>query len=120
MQSKATTVAAYLKALPDGRRKALSKLRSLIRKVAPGVKETMEYGMPFYDLKGPLFALGAQKHHLALYICETDLVAAYRPRLGKLSVGKSCIRFKRLDQLPLDVIEELLRDTVQERRWKVG
>jgi uncharacterized protein YdhG (YjbR/CyaY superfamily) len=120
MQSKATTVAAYLAELPEDRREALATLHALIRKALPGAVESIQYGMPSYALGEAGVGMAAQKHYLALYVCDGELVDRYRPRLGKLNCGKGCIRFKSLDDLPLDVIEDLLREMVQRRQAKLS
>lgn len=117
MKSVATTFSSYVKDLPADRQTALKHLRALAKKVAPDATELISHGMPFYDLHGPLFAIASQKHYLSLYVCDTELLASYKARLPKnLSVGKSCIRFRTLDELPLDVIEELMVATVTRSR----
>lgn len=117
MQSKATTVAAYLKELPADRQTTFRKLRTLIKQVAPGAKETMKYGMAVFQLAGndaliDFAALASQKQYMALYV-EPAVLKKYRTRLGKLSIGKCCIRFQRLEQLRLDVVSELLEELVE-------
>src|SRR5438046_3149186 len=109
MQSQAATVPAYLKELDEQPRKALATLRKLIRRVAPQAKEGMRYGMPYYEWNGPLFSLAAQKHYLALYVCDVDL-DKIKAKLGKTNCGKGCIRFKKLDDLNLEALEQLLAD----------
>lgn len=116
MRSEATTVDDYLAELPPDRRAALSRLRQILGEAAPEALESMKYGHPHWTLAGPLFALAAQKHFLALYVAEHDLVASARPRLGGLDLGKSCIRFRRLDDLPLDVIADIARAAAERRR----
>ena len=116
MHSDAPTVAAYLKSLPDDSRQALAKLRTLIRKCASGADEKMQHGMPCYELNGLLCAFAAQKNNLALYVCEPELVAKFKSRLGKVSVGKGCIRFRKIDDLSLAAVEELLRAAVKKRQ----
>ncbi|MEX2026799.1 MAG: DUF1801 domain-containing protein [Pirellulaceae bacterium] len=109
MQSDAKTVPAYLKELLPDRRAALSSLRKLIKRAAPDAKELMQSGMPCYVVDGcPVFALAAQKHYLALYVCAWNAMNKYRDKLGTANCGKGCIRFKRLEDLSLDVVEELL------------
>ena len=116
MQSKAGTVAQYLKEQPEERRRALGTIRRMIRKAAPGAKETMGVGMATYSWrKSMLFALAAQKKYLALYVCDTPLVAKHRARLGAVDCGKSCIRFKNLDDLDLDGVEALLTEAARKR-----
>lgn len=108
MQSSAKTVAAYLKELPAPRRSALSKLRKLVKQVAPDAKESMRYGMPYYELDAvPLFSLAAQKNYLAVYVCGID-VSKHKSKLGKTSCGKGCIRFQSVEDLSLDGLREVL------------
>lgn len=130
MQSAAPTVAAYLEELPEDRRAAVAKIRAVMRKNLPkGFVEVMNYGMIGYvvphkhypagyhcDPKAPLpFAgLASQKNHLAIYLMtvyqspdmEKWLREAFVKAGKKLDMGKSCIRFKKLDDVPLEVIGE--------------
>ena len=72
------------------------------------------YGMPAYTVRGePLVGLASQKHYLALYVCPGDVLAEFRARFGKLNCGKGCIRFRKLEDLPLDVTEQMLRETLR-------
>ena len=119
MQSKATTVAAYLDELPEDRRTALVTLRKLIRRIAPKATENMEYGMPTYLMGDMLCAMASQKGNLALYVGDTTLTP-YRAQLKGLKCGKGCIRFKRLDELPLDVVSAMLVDAVKRRQANAG
>ena len=125
MKSDATTVAEYLDSLPDDRRSAISKVRSVIRKNLPkGVVETMDWGMISYQVPLSAFpktyngqplmfaALASQKNYMAVYLnsiygspeLRADFEERYAASGKKLDAGKSCVRFKRLDDLPLDVI----------------
>ncbi len=115
MKSTATTVAEYLAELPADRQAALKKVRSVIQKTVPGAKESMQHGMAAYDLNGMLFALASQKNHMALYVCEAEVVEAHRSALGKLNSGKGCIRFSKLEELPLDAITQILREAAAKR-----
>jgi hypothetical protein len=139
MQSKATTVKEYLEELPEDRRAAIIKVRQVIRKNLPkGMAEGMQYGMIGYsvphkiypagyhcDPKQPLpFAgLASQKGHMSFYLCtlyqNPELEAWFRERMAsagkKLDMGKGCIRFRKLEDLPLDIVGEMVgRMTVAE------
>ncbi len=138
MQSKATTVAAYLSSLPADRRAAIESVRKVILdNLDTTFEEGMQYGMIGYyvphsvfpdgyhcDPKQPLpFAhLGSQKNHMALYLmglyaCEPEdesaltrwFRAAWAKAGKKLDMGKCCVRFKKLEDVPLDVVGELIR-----------
>lgn len=114
MTAKPASVEAYLASLEPNRRSILASLRKLVRRSAPQAAETMRYGMPTYELNGHVAAFASQKHYVSLYL-DTDLVAAHQQDFGHLNCGKSCIRFTRLEQLPLDVVETILAETVQKR-----
>ena len=132
MKSKPTTVKEYLEALPDDKRKAMEKLRSAIRKNLPkGFKEEINYGMIGYVVPHSLYPTGyhckptdplpflniaAQKnfiavYHMGLYADPTLMkwfLSAYPEHCeGKPDMGKSCIRFKKSEQIPFDLIGEL-------------
>jgi uncharacterized protein YdhG (YjbR/CyaY superfamily) len=115
MPAKPTTVAEYLEALSEDRRKALEKLRALIRKTAPEAVEGMESGMPFYKMGEMLCALASRKGYMALYV-GAEAMESHRPALGRLDCGKGCIRFRTLDELPLDVISAILKEAVRRRK----
>ncbi len=112
MQSSAKTVDEYLDEIPADRRSALEALRTLIHSIAPTVTEAMLYGMPAFLLGEPFCAFASQKQYMSLYCCD-DLLDQYRPRLGKLSCGKCCIRFRKYEDLPLEVITELLKEMAE-------
>ncbi|MFZ2682059.1 MAG: DUF1801 domain-containing protein [Patescibacteria group bacterium] len=128
MQSKAVRVKDYLAELPAERRQAIEAVRKVILKSLPkGYKEAMVYGMMGYVVplktypkgyldnpKMPLtyVALASQKNYMALYLINVYTGAsvakwfteAYKASGKKLDMGKSCIRFKHLEDLPLDVV----------------
>lgn len=132
MQSKATTVKQYLAELPADRRPAIESVRAVIFKnLDPVYEEGMQYGMIVFhvphrvypegyhcDPKQPLpFAgLASQKNYMSVYLgCYGDPAldrwfrAAWAKTGKKLDMGKCCIRFKKLDDLALDVIAEAIR-----------
>ncbi len=128
MTSNASTVEDYLSQLPDDRRSALSAVREVILKNLPaGYEEGMGYGMIHYFVPHTIFPAGyhcdprqplgyallaSQKNHMALYLMcvygDADIRAwfeeEYRASGKKLDMGKACLRFKKLDDLSLDVI----------------
>ena len=129
VSSAARTVDAYLESLDADRRKVISAVRDVVRKNLPkGYQEEMGFGMIAYNVpltelaetynKQPLMyaALAAQKNYNAIYLMGvySDSARAKRftdgfARAGKkLDIGKSCVRFKSLDDLPLDVIAETI------------
>jgi len=132
MGSDASTVDEYLAALPDDRREALEAVREVVLANLPeGYEEAMNWGMITYQVPlsvepdtyngEPLMyaALASQKHHMALYLTSVyaDEAAsagfreAYEATGKKLDMGKSCVRFKRLDDLPLELVGETIAST---------
>lgn len=105
----------YLADLVPERQAALSGLRALIQEAVPDAVETLRYRMPTYEYQGGvLCAFASQKHYMSLYM-DVDLVERHRKELDGLDVGKSCIRFKRLEQLPLETVRTILDETVERR-----
>lgn len=132
MQSKASTPRQYLDELPKDRREPINKLRQQIMDNLPkGMEETMNYGMLGYviphavypdgyhcDPKQPLpfMNLASQKNFVAVYsmtlYAKKELLNWFTTEYAKrckykLDTGKSCIRFKRMDDIPFDLIGEL-------------
>lgn len=137
MQSKATTVRQYLDALPADRRKPIEAVRRVIRaNLDPRYQEGMQYGMIGYfvphsvyppgyhcDPRQPLpfVGLASQKNHMAIYLyClyadpaevawfEQAWTEAMAGTGKKLDMGKSCVRFRKLEDVPLDVVGQAVK-----------
>ena len=132
MQSKATTPDTYMAEIPEERQKAFTKLRSVIKKNIPkGFSETMGYGMMgwvvphskypagyHYNPKDPLPFIGiaSQKNFIAIYhmgvyadpaLLKWFTTAHAKASPKKLDMGKSCIRYKKPDDIPYELIGEL-------------
>ena len=122
----------YFDELPDDRRKAIAKVRAVIRKNLPkGFVEEMSFGMISYVVPLTTFpdtyngkplmyaALASQKNYMAVYLravySDPDhsdwFVANYKATGKRLDMGKSCVRFRTIDDLPLDVIGETIDRT---------
>jgi uncharacterized protein YdhG (YjbR/CyaY superfamily) len=129
VKSSAKTVQAYLDELPEQQREVVSRVRDLILANLPeGYQESMNWGMITYEIplerypktynKQPLgyIALAAQKNHYALYLmgCYADSEQEVKLRQGfeqagkKFDMGKSCLRFKKLEDLPFDVLAPVI------------
>lgn len=139
MQSGAATVDEYLAELPEDRRQAISTVRDEILKNLPqGYEEQMIYGMIGYvvpfslwpagyhcDPKLPLTyaALASQKQHMAVYLMniymtndsESWFISEYKKTGKRMDIGKSCVRFKKLEHLPVELIgQAIARTSVQD------
>lgn len=127
MRSSASTVEEYMGELPEERRAAIEAVRQVVLKNLPkGYEEVMNWGMITYQVpletypdtynKKPLMyaALAAQKNHMSVYLtaiymnekASREFETAYRSTGKRYDVGKSCVRFKELADLPLELIGE--------------
>jgi uncharacterized protein YdhG (YjbR/CyaY superfamily) len=120
MDMTPTTVGAYLRDLPPDRRVAMARVCSMIRRSARGVRESMRYGLAFYELDGPLFALESGRRHMSLYVAEQDVIVKHKDALPGINPQRSFIKFSDLTRLPLDVVEKIVRDSVAARRSRVS
>ena len=134
MQSKATTPEHYLAELPEDRKEAMLKLRNVIKDNLPkGFEEQMSYGMLGYvvphsiypngyhcnpKLPLPFINLASQKNFIALYhmgiyanknLLEWFLAEYPKHFKTKIDMGKSCLRFKKMDDIPFELIGELVK-----------
>jgi hypothetical protein len=132
MQSKATTPDEYFESLPEERKKAMIDLRKIIKKNLPkGFKEAMGYGMVGYcvphslypagyhcapDQPLPFLGLASQKNFIAIYhmgiyadpkLLKWFTTAYAKQSKTKLDMGKSCLRFKKPEHIPFELIGEL-------------
>ena len=131
-KSKAATAEEYLAELAEDRRAPLAAVRKVILDHLPeGLEETMQYGMIGYVIPlesypttyngQPLTyaALASQKNYMTLYLMnvysdsesERWFVDQYKASGKKLNMGKSCVRFKKLDDLPTDLIGRAIAAT---------
>lgn len=114
-RGRGDTVAAYLASLDGERRESVEALRELVSKGLPSARETMSYGMPTWELGGrAVCAVASKKRHLALYFCETPVLDRHRDALSHLDVGRTCIRFARVDELPKAVLRKMLGEVARE------
>ena len=132
----AETVEDYLSGLPDDRRVAIAEVRdTIVANLPDGIVETMAWGMIAYQVplevfpdtynKKPLLyaALASQKNYMAVYLHSIYMNEgraewfkdAYIETGKKLDMGKSCVRFKKIEQLPVDLIgQAIARVTLDE------
>jgi hypothetical protein len=132
LKSSAPTVRQYLDELPEDRRAVVEAVREMVLHNLPeGYRESMRWGMISYEIPlerypetyngQPLsyIALAAQKNNYALYLTnvyqdpgqEARLREGFKKAGKKLDMGKSCLRFKKLDDLPMNVLAEVVAST---------
>ena len=134
MKSEAKTPKQYVEELPEERKEAVEKLRKVILKKLPkGFEEEMSYGMIGYvvphsiypngyhcdpKLPLPFMTIASQKnfialHHMGIYanpkLLEWFVTEYPKHCKTKLDMGKGCIRFKKADQIPFDLVAELVQ-----------
>lgn len=134
MQSEAITVNEYFESLPDDRKHAMVRLRKVILdNIPPGFSEQMSYGMVGYvvphsiyppgyhcdpKLPLPFVNIASQKNFIALYhmgiYSDKDILDWFTSEYSKhssakLDMGKSCIRFKKPEQIPYELIGQLMK-----------
>lgn len=154
MKIPANSIEEYLEALPDDRKDVITKMRKAVKKTLPkGFEERLSYGMLGYvvphklypdgyhcdpKLPLPFMNIASQKNFVALYHMGIysdkkllDWFVKEYPKhcKSKLDMGKSCIRFKKMDDIPYKLIEELsgkitvsnwikIYDDARENQWK--
>ena len=141
MQSKSASVKGYLEEIPLERVESFNKLRDVILKNIPkGYEECMNYGMIGYviphktypsgyhcdpKLPLPFAALGSQKnfialHHMGIYgnpaLLDWFVTEYPKHSKAKLDIGKGCIRFKKMDDIPYKLIGELMKK-ITVKQW---
>lgn len=137
MRVEADSIEEYFHKAGD-KEPAMREVDELIRRAAPELKRVLfggmsgkgiGYGMQPYQTKSmkeptewPLIGLAIQKHHVGLYMCAVEngkyISELNADRLGNVSVGRSCIRFKKVGDLNLDVLREIIQDVA--KRLKAG
>ncbi len=121
---KAKTVAEYIRAVPPERKELIQFLHEFIQKAVPKLKPHLAYNMlgygsfPYVNYKKetvqwPVIALANQKQYVSVYVCALDagqyIAEKYATELGKVSVGKSCIRFKKIEDVHLPMLKKVLQ-----------
>jgi uncharacterized protein YdhG (YjbR/CyaY superfamily) len=122
--TSAKTVKEYLANLPDDRKETIEFLHNFIRESAPSLKPHFAYNMLGYGsfsyinykketIDWPIIALANQKNYVSIYVCAVDdgeyIAEKHKDKLGKVSVGKSCIRAKKIEDLNLDELKKVIK-----------
>ncbi len=121
---KAKSAQEYFDTLPEDRKEMMEFLDKFIKTNTPSLKPNFLYNMPGYGvfkyknskkkvLEWPTIALANQKNYVSLYICAVNkggyIAEQHKNELGKVDVGKSCIRIKKLDDINLDALKKILK-----------
>ena len=135
MKSTAKTPTEYINSLKEPRKTEIKKLHLLIRKTIPNLKHHMKFGMLGYGTYHYKYASGRegdwmviglanQKNYISLYSCLSDgknyVPENHKEDLPKANIGKSCIRFRKLEDIDLDGIKQVLQETgIIHKRQKI-
>ena len=126
MHSKAKTPTDYINSLEEPRKSEIKKLHKLIRQTVPNLKPSMRFGMLGYgnyhykyksgrEGDWPIIALARQKNYISLYACMSDgqqyVAEKFKKDLPNANIGKSCIRFNKLDNIDLKILKRILQET---------
>ncbi len=121
---KAKTVKEYIDNLPPDRQEIIIFLDKLIKQAAPTLKSHFAYNILGYGsfkyknykkevIDWPTISLASQKNYISLYVCAIQngeyIAEKYKTKLGKVSVGKSCIRFKKIEDLNLEELKKVIK-----------
>lgn len=121
---KAKTTKEYIKQLPKDRQEIIVFFDKLIRKTAPKLKPNFLHNMPGYgafpyknyngeEIIWPTIAIASQKNHISIYVCSVKdgkyIAETHKTELGNVTVGKSCIRLKKIDNLNLQTLKKIIK-----------
>ena len=122
--TKAISIEEYFEFLPPERKEPILFLHKFIQQHAPGLKPIFASNMLGYgtftcrnykkeNIDWPVISLASQKNYISLYFCSVIdgeyIAETYKDALGKVSTGKSCVRFKKIEDLNLETVEKLIK-----------
>ncbi|MBP6913047.1 MAG: DUF1801 domain-containing protein [Candidatus Levybacteria bacterium] len=125
---KAKSISEYIALIKEPRKSQIIELDSIIQKTVPFLKPVfasnmLGYGIFHYKTKSgregdwPVLSLASQKNYISVYVCSVTngkyIAEEYKDKLGKVSVGKSCIRFKKIEDIDLEVFKKVLTEAAK-------
>jgi uncharacterized protein YdhG (YjbR/CyaY superfamily) len=108
------TVDAYIAGFPDTVQVCLRKMRTTIKRAAPGAKETISYGIPAVKLNGPLIYFAGFKAHVSIYPMTTTVRKQFQKALSPYLSGKGTAKFPLDQPIPYTLIELIVKFRVKE------
>ncbi len=126
--SEGKDIKSYIDAVPSDRKDVIVFLHNFIQEAAPKLEPHFASNMLGYgsfpyknykkeDIEWPTIALANQKQYISIYVCSVDegqyVAEKYKNNLGKVSVGKSCIRFKKLEDLHLPTLKKVIKEAAK-------
>lgn len=117
MKKKVETVDAYIAGFPPDVQEVLSKIRAIVRRVAPKADESITYRVPTFKLEGrPFVYFAAFQSHVSLYPMTAPVKARFKKELTGYKGGKGTIQFPLDEPLPYALIRKLVKFKVAEQR----
>ncbi|MFA5774881.1 MAG: DUF1801 domain-containing protein [Ilumatobacteraceae bacterium] len=126
--TKAKTIKQYIDAVPGERKEIILFLDDFIKKTVPKLKPHFSYNMLAYGkfptrnykkemIEWPVISLANQKNYVSIYICAVDgdqyIAEKYKKDLGKVNVGRSCVRFRNWKDVNLPVLKKVLKEAAK-------
>jgi uncharacterized protein YdhG (YjbR/CyaY superfamily) len=110
-------VSAYIAKAPKASQSKLRELRQLIISIAPEAKESISYGMPYYDYYGRMAYFAPMKGYVGLYI-PPPIIADHKKELARYTTTKSAIHLSLEEKLPISLIKKLIRARMKHNKTK--
>lgn len=133
--TQAKTPEEYIATIADPRRSEIEKLHALIQETVPDLKPHILAGMIGYGTfhykyasgregDWSVIALASQKNYISVYVCASDgkeyIAEKYKSQFPKANIGKSCIRFKKLADIDLGLLQKVIREGVNASAYAIG
>ena len=110
----ANDIDEYLSAVPEEARKALEKLRAVIKKAAPKAEEKISYRMPTFHYLGPLVGFAAHKNHLGFYVMSYKVMELLKEELEPYKKATATIHFSADNPLPDALVKKIVKARIAE------
>lgn len=125
---KAKTAKEYIASVPKERKETIVFFDKFIQKAAPKLKPHFAYNMLGYgsfpyknykkeDIEWPIISLANQKNYISMYVCAIDkdqyVAEKYKKELGKVKVGRSCISFKKIEDINLPILKRVIQEAAK-------
>jgi len=114
MNKPISTIDEYLEVLPDDIKKELQRIRDIILKTVPGIKERISYKICIFSLKKDLVGFASQKNHCSFYVMSPKLVIKMKTDLNDLKVSGATIHFTPNEPIPGPIIKKILKERIKE------
>lgn len=112
-QPAPTTIDEYIADMPDDIQAILQRIRTTIRKAAPGAQETIKYRMPTFTLHGNLVHFAAFKHHIGFYPTPSG-TEKFQKEIARYARAKGSIQFPLSEPIPYGLIRKITKFRVKE------